>query len=649
MVTPRRRRRLGVRLIGFSMCALAIAWVLLSLYILRDERSSLERDLRAEGERLAAATAELCVEHLLVRDYPVLETQLTKTVGRVPDVAWARVTLPDGRVVAEATGEASPGSPGDGAIFSFRHDVVVSGISVPIGEMALGLSTASLEQRLARRRVQLGTGALATFSLLALVLATLMSRWVATPLRHLHRQADALAAGDLDSEVVLDARNELGDLATTLDAMRRRLQSSRSEIQQQNQELREARDELERRVEERSSELADAQKSLAQAERLAAIGQLAGGIGHEINNPLTFLILNVEEVLSELEGSQNELSSGWRREAIRKLRIAMDGANRIGMIVKDLRVHAGPGEDGGRGPADVGEAIATAVSLTRNEVKHRALLEIECGALPAAAADEGRIVQVLVNLIVNAARSIPPGYAAENRIDVRARADAEWVEIQVLDTGSGIADEIRSHVFEPFFTTHRHGEGTGLGLSICRAIVESFGGQIELTPRERAGTVASVRLPIAESVESAAPRRAESAPPEDRSASGGGRVLVIDDETQLGRVMQFALKGHEVTLATSGREALEVLTASPDFDAIFCDLMMADVTGMELYPQVCERWPELADAFIFMTGGVFTSAAQEFVETVAQVLLAKPFRRADVLAALEAVRRSRREADAKSD
>jgi CheY-like chemotaxis protein len=229
---------------------------------------------------------------------------------------------------------------------------------------------------------------------------------------------------------------------------------------------------------------------------------------------------------------------------------------------------------------------------------------------------------VFLNLLVNAAQAIPVGHAAENRISVSVRQREERVVIEVSDTGCGIPQDIMARIFDPFFTTKPVGVGTGLGLSICHNIVASVGGEISVESTVGRGSTFRISLPVARVV-SMRPRTQPSLPVQ--AAGRRLRIMLVDDEPSVVRALQRALREHELVVAFSGSEALEVLDSGQTFDIVFCDLMMAQLSGMELYETVRRRYPGIQDRFVFMTGGAFTQQAKDFLASVPNPIVEKPF------------------------
>jgi two-component system, cell cycle sensor histidine kinase and response regulator CckA len=268
--------------------------------------------------------------------------------------------------------------------------------------------------------------------------------------------------------------------------------------------------------------------------------------------------------------------------------------------------------------------LELAINMAFNEIRHRARLVKDYGEVPAVEADEARLGQVFLNLLVNAAHAIREGQVERNEIRVRTRTDrAGRAVIEIRDTGCGIAPDVLGRIFDPFFTTKAVGDGSGLGLAICHGVVAALGGEITVESEPGKGSVFRVALPPAPlgSGTGAPASRARSSFESDRR----GRVLVIDDEAMLTTTIQRILHKHEVTVAGSGREALEKIAAGADFEVILCDLMMPEMTGMDFHAELARLHPELLDRVVFLTGGAFTPAARAFLDGVPNDRLEKPF------------------------
>lgn len=362
----------------------------------------------------------------------------------------------------------------------------------------------------------------------------------------------------------------------------------------------------------------DLQQRLLLAERMSAIGTLTASIIHEIKNPLTF----VWNHLRSLRDS-SDLGSEARAELIRE---AFEGAERIRAISNEIASLSHPGSAGEVETVHVQQALDSAIRLAQPEIQHRARVvrEYEEGSLYVRGT-RARVGQVFVNLIVNAAQAIDPGDRERNAITIRARSiDRGRVCIEVQDTGPGIPPQLLRRIFDPFVTTKPAGRGTGLGLSICRRIVHSLEGTIELQSHPGQGTVARIVLP-----KTTRAQRPLTVPPPSISAirrAAGGRlsVLVVDDEPVIARLIQKALVEHDVTTASDGREAV-ALMGEHAYDVILCDLIMPEMTGMDVYRAALQRAKPLHDRIVFMTGGAFTQRARDFLESVPNLRIEKPF------------------------
>jgi signal transduction histidine kinase len=362
---------------------------------------------------------------------------------------------------------------------------------------------------------------------------------------------------------------------------------------------------------------------LAHAERLAAIGVLAAGVAHEINNPLTFVGLSAEMLLRRL----NTRVAG--KHELEEVESILMGTKRIAGIVRDLREYARQ-DDAQVGRCDLAAAIAAAERVVAHEIKTRARLHVDVGTLPPVLGAATRLEQVLVNLLLNAAHAID-----EERVDgeirVAARVTDRGVVVEVSDNGAGIAPDQLSRIFEPFFTTK--GAGTGLGLSISRDIVTRFGGELAAESEPGRGTTMRVTLLCAP--DGAAARDA-SVVPLSSAASPRRRILVIDDEQSVVQLVDQVLRErHDVVGTTDPHQGLERLLGDAVFDVVVCDLMMPSLTGMDLYASVAEAKPGMERRFLFATGGPTTDRARAFLAMIRNARLMKPFSVAQLEAGIE--------------
>jgi PAS domain S-box-containing protein len=381
---------------------------------------------------------------------------------------------------------------------------------------------------------------------------------------------------------------------------------------------------------------------IAVADRMVSVGTLAAGVAHEINNPLAYVMSNLALLARELplllrgRGGQAQVSV---QEIERILHDAQEGAERVNGILRDLR-KLSRADDETLGPVDIVAVLESSLKMAHNETRHRARVFVSIAEnVPAVFGNTSRLGQVFLNLLVNAAQSIPDGHIDANEIHVRVfpSADARKVEVEVEDTGAGIPPSIVGRIFDPFFTTKPVGEGTGLGLSICHQIVTSMGGEISVTSVPTGGTCFRLRLPAVAGDEPHADRPTESKRPQ----APGVRVLMVDDEPLLGRSTQLLLlPDHDVVPVTRARDALERLRSGERFDVILCDLMMPEMSGIEFDQEVRRVAPEYVGRIVFMTGGAFTDDARNFLATTGTPHLEKPFTEATLRQVIQNVCRS---------
>jgi signal transduction histidine kinase len=368
-------------------------------------------------------------------------------------------------------------------------------------------------------------------------------------------------------------------------------------------ELREAALRAERRT---------MREQLLLSDRLASLGLLAASVAHEINNPLASLMANLSFALEP-----DVPDSAAERE--QALRDSMHCAERIRDIVRDIKVFSRP-DDKRHGPMDVHRVLDSSLRMAWNHIFHRARIVKDYGAsAPMALGSEAPLGQIILNLLVNAAESLPEGNDGVQEIRVVTRQEGtSHVRVEIHDSGRGIPPELHERIFEPFFTTKPVGVGTGLGLAICRRLVTEMGGEIGVKSEPGRGTVFYIRLRSARDV--AAPR-----PPSSIEQAPKRSVLVVDDEAVVGWAIKRLLGPRcEVLALVHGQEALTQVSAGRRFDAVLCDLMMPEMSGPRFYEELARLAPEQAQRVIFMTGGAFTEQARSFLADKVLPCIDKP-------------------------
>ncbi|HJK90284.1 MAG TPA: response regulator [Polyangiaceae bacterium LLY-WYZ-15_(1-7)] len=372
---------------------------------------------------------------------------------------------------------------------------------------------------------------------------------------------------------------------------------------------------------------ARARRELLQADRLRSVGLLAAGVAHEINNPLTYLEVNLEHLQAELEES---LPADARspREVVAECR---DGVGRIGRIVGRLNGFARTDEGTPPSLLHVDTIVQDARRLTRHQWQPYCRYEEQLGMTPPVLGWPGELTQVLVNLLLNAAHAI--GKQGRGRIRVSTRRVGEHVEIAVEDDGPGMLPYELRRAFDPFFTTKRREEGTGLGLALCREIARRHQGTLEAESAPGAGATFVLRIPIGE------PRAVshERLKPVKRDARR--RILFVDDEAILRRSVERLLaRHHDLVMAADAESAIERLEGGAPFDLVLCDLTMPGIGGRGLWRWIGEQRPELVSRFVLMSGGMPDELPAGLP---AAPRLSKPFRREELEQVIAAVGASR--------
>ncbi len=389
-----------------------------------------------------------------------------------------------------------------------------------------------------------------------------------------------------------------------------------------------------------ASEHRELQARLAQTDRLTSLGTLTAGVAHEINNPLAYLLLNLSYVIGELPkllATPPEEMDDRAREVCLALDHARNGAERIRDVVRSLKTFSRP-ENETLAPIDVAQVLDGTLAMVANEIRHRARVIKDYAQTPKVVANEARLGQVFLNLLLNAVQALPERPYESNEIRVVLRpSESERVVVEVHDNGAGIPPQVRGRIFEPFFTTKPVGIGTGLGLAICHGIITSLGGTISVESELGKGSVFRVELPsVGRTIGAAAAARASEAGPVSPASHARGRILIVDDEPMVSRSLRQLLSREGRILAvTSAREALAHVESGDRFDIIFCDLLMPQMDGPGLYEALRKIAPDQAERMVFITGGPFTARARAFLERVPNVRVTKPF---DVEALFELVR-----------
>jgi signal transduction histidine kinase len=371
---------------------------------------------------------------------------------------------------------------------------------------------------------------------------------------------------------------------------------------------------------------------IRRVEHLAAVGQVAAGVAHEINNPAAYVVANLTAIARQLDQRTDDRAAAELRPLVAD---ALEGIERITAIAGDLRNMARP-EPARLAPIDVNEAVVDAYQIVRPQIVSRARFERALGEVPAVEADRLRLTQVVTNLFANAVEATPDGEASEHRIRVETSAGGGRVKIRVSDTGHGMTPEVRQRIFEPFFTTKSTGgsAGLGLGLAISLDLVREIGGDLVVESVPGCGTTMTVDLPAAE-------RRAEPAGASPGAsdarprASRRPRLLAIDDEPRLLRACRRMLgETFALTVAGHGEAAKALVTYDQRWDYILCDVIMPGTDGPAFLEWLKTHYPALVDRLWFCSGGSVSARTRALRESMPDRWIGKPFTPAQLLARL---------------
>ena len=377
---------------------------------------------------------------------------------------------------------------------------------------------------------------------------------------------------------------------------------------------------------EMEGKLREHEQAAMMADRLGSLGTLALGIAHEINNPLTVMASSAavlhKNLLLLAQPAPETDPAQLLAEALELSGELSQAVERVSRVVADLRRFALPHHDDG-GACDPRKALAWALRIVGNELRPRAQLTTIFEAIPPVLGDEVRLGQVFVHLLVNASQAIAPGDPEHNEVRVHTYTAPDGrAIISVRDTGCGMTPEVERRIFEPFFTSKPTATAAGLGLAVCGKIIASLGGSISVQSEPGTGSVFRVSLPTTSAKRMPTPAALQA-------VSGGtlrGRLLVIDDEPTLLRSIKLALSAtHDLTLCADADQARAHLDQGEAFDLVLCDVMMPGLSGIELYRDVLQTDPALASRFVFVTGGAYAPAAEQFLQSVANPKLIKPF------------------------
>lgn len=403
----------------------------------------------------------------------------------------------------------------------------------------------------------------------------------------------------------------------------------------------------------------------AHAERLTALGSLVAGVAHEINNPLSTVMLGLDvmrdnclSVVMTVCSLRDALAEG-RHFSDEELRDALKGlptkqheidrllgdistaTETIAELVRDLRIFSrSEGEESSTrfSPLTV---IEQALRLVRREFPLGTIVEYDLPkAIPEVYLPKNRLAQVLTNLLVNAAHAIQGVQRNTHRVRVGARVDDQYVALSISDTGPGIPEDSLEKIFDPFFTTKRPGQGTGLGLSISRSIVQQMGGDLVVSSGDgsspdRLGATFVCFIPLPGDAEEQSSQRRRTTPLAEQRSARTRTLLLVDEDENVLRIAARALEqDYFVLTARDGSEARDLLESGSDVDAIITELALPELDGPDFYAWLASKRSDVSRRVLFLTAAQENARYADFLEAGVAPVVFKPVSREDLMTAV---------------
>ena len=518
----RRGIKIGTRVRAYLACILGIVLGLGVFGFLANARAT--NELRASlAEAFDANTAIHELRRLAVQAQ--LITSAAAAAGTTTDLAAVDATAAEFVAIVEQIEPRKPVGWGPGELRQMMSNVRSVGRSFveanarqqwvtaadlssqfdrTAGQLLAALQHADDEQKAyvaktfadaamgARKRNAYFAAGFAICIALGLLLTWSLQRRLVDPLALLTAATSRIVeTGNLSQTLDLSSGDEIGQLATSFTQLIEKLGSMLAELRTRDRALADSNAQLRASLEE----LQRAQTHLVTADRLVALGVLAAGVAHEINNPLAYVSANLSFAIQQLNAPTGSGDPARLKEMQVSLGEALEGTERIAIIVRDLKMLSRDGEKDQQESVELRPVIEAALNVARTHIRHHAAVQTDFGPVPAVRGSAAKLGQVFLNLVMNAAQAIDRR-RSDNRIRVVTRTLQDGnAAVDVEDTGCGIPESLRQRIFDPFFTTKPIGQGTGLGLSICHGIIAAMGGRIELESDVGRGSVFRVVLP----------------------------------------------------------------------------------------------------------------------------------------------------------
>jgi|SaaInlStandDraft_1057018.scaffolds.fasta_scaffold04530_6 two-component system, NtrC family, sensor kinase len=532
----RTKTIIGVAIIEITLLLLI---VIQSINYLEESNSE---QLLSRAKTTANLSVSMAKDAVLSYDLASLETFLDEILAN-QGILYGRILDGQGRVLSEKGDPLHLEKPfvedetleviEDGTL-DVSSQIMVEGETY--GRIEMGFGIVELQKKIEEAGEHIAWIAFVEVVLSALFSA-LLGGFLTRRLGILKRASERIAMGDFDVKVGFKEKDEIGQVGSTFDLMVQNLKHTRKERLRVMEELKVLNENLEQIVEERTEKLSQSNQALAkekkeqeelilelettrqqliQSEKMASIGQLSAGIAHEINNPVGFIMSNMdslkeqfedmvkvsdfvqtkeshlpEEDLDQLKKLKESVNYEFILEDIQEIiKETAEGADRVKKIVGDLKDYSHFG-DGERQEYDLNDGILSTLNIVKNEIKDNVEVETDLSEVPRINCSGPELNQVLMNMIVNAAQAIE----VQGKISIRTELVDGMIKCWIEDDGGGIPEENLNKIFDPFFTTKPVGTGTGLGLSLSYSIVQNNGGEIEVESKVGEGTTFALLFP----------------------------------------------------------------------------------------------------------------------------------------------------------
>ncbi|TXD38241.1 GAF domain-containing protein [Lujinxingia vulgaris] len=366
-------------------------------------------------------------------------------------------------------------------------------------------------------------------------------------------------------------------------------------------------------------------------DRLVVMGTMAATVGHEINNPLSYVHANLDYALEELDvwmsaRGYDDTSHGLG-EVFDGLRSALEGAERIRGVVESIQSFSAL-ERGMPSATWIDQPLYSSVRMARGEMGPRIEIDLQLASTSPVTMSQAQLGQIFMNLLINAAHALSDASVPQPRVVVRSRQEGDWVWVEFEDNGPGIDEAVLPHVFEPFVTTKEASRGTGLGLAICHQIVADCGGIITAERGADGGCLMRLRLPAASDPTTQIFEVFENEGESERR----GKVLVVDPDPTIGASLKRVLRAqHDVDVVTDVEEATRALgRAMPEYDVVLCDVRLRGGAGLETVQWVRRHAPRYWQRLVAMTASACSSSQQLMLDELPNPWLRKPFELANL-------------------